>query len=134
MDIVLDTDGNIKTSRCIFRSVNFNVNDVDAQVNLLEEHDQVTARQPINQGSGRHSFFTYDDLFMVIAFYQALKDEIILTTLLAIFAVTFVVLVFMPHWTASLYVFSLSSILYIDLLGVMRSQSWWHLCFGTAWH
>jgi Niemann-Pick C1 protein len=47
-------------------------------------------------------------------------EEIFLTTVLSVAAVTGVTLLLVPHWTAALFVFPLISVLYVDLLGVMQ--------------
>jgi Niemann-Pick C1 protein len=47
-------------------------------------------------------------------------EEMLLTTVLSVAAVTGVTLLLVPHWTAAFFVFPLISVLYIDLLGVMQ--------------
>lgn len=43
-----------------------------------------------------------------------------LTTILGVVSVTVVAFLFIPHWTAALFVLPMISILYVDLLGVMQ--------------
>jgi predicted RND superfamily exporter protein len=46
-------------------------------------------------------------------------NELISTTILGVLSVSFISLVFMPHWTAVLYVFPFLCFLYIDMLGFL---------------
>lgn len=57
---------------------------------------------------------------MHVEFYAACVDELILTTILGVVTVTGIALLFVPHWTAALFVLPLICILYVDLLGVMQ--------------
>lgn len=50
-------------------------------------------------------------------------DEIMMTTLASVGAVTGVTLLLVPHWTAALITFPIMSVLYIDLLGVLKWAS-----------
>ena len=58
--------------------------------------------------------------FFGIEFYAASVNELILTTILGVVSVTFVALLFIPHWTAVLFVLPMILILYVDLLGVLQ--------------
>ena len=58
--------------------------------------------------------------YFIFAFYSAVTGELILTTILGIAAVTIIAFLFIPHWTAALFVFPLITILYVDLLGVLN--------------
>ena len=58
--------------------------------------------------------------YFFFAFYVAVARELILTTIWGIAAVTIIALLFIPHWTAALFVFPLITILYVDLLGVLN--------------
>lgn len=53
-------------------------------------------------------------------FYNAVVSELIFTTIMGVLAVTVISLVFMPHWSAALYVFPFISFLYIDMLGFLH--------------
>lgn len=73
--------------------------------------------QPINDGSPDGAFFTYDNLYLLWEFYAAAVDELIFTTVSSVVAVTAVCLLFVPHWSAVMFIFPLISVVYIDLLG-----------------
>jgi Niemann-Pick C1 protein len=47
-------------------------------------------------------------------------DELVLNTVLSIAAVTTVVILFIPHWTAAVIALPMISILYIDLMGFLQ--------------
>ena len=53
-------------------------------------------------------------------FYSVAIDELIFTTISGVLAVTFVAFLLIPHWTASLFVFPMMVILYVDLLGTLQ--------------
>jgi Patched family len=59
-NIVLDDQGSIVTSRCMFPMDSIDFEDVKMQINTLNEQLQVTERQLINQGKAEFSFFTYE--------------------------------------------------------------------------
>lgn len=67
---------------------------------------------------GLYSHFRF--FFTVWEFYRVSAEEIALTTILGVVAVTVVTLLLVPHWSAALFVFPLISVLYIDLLGVLQ--------------
>ena len=53
-------------------------------------------------------------------FYTVAINELILTTIAGIVAVSIVAFFFIPHWTAVLFVSPLITTLYIDLLGTLQ--------------
>ncbi|KAL7558591.1 hypothetical protein ACA910_016211 [Epithemia clementina (nom. ined.)] len=118
--IVRDENGTITTSRVEIYFENVSEEDVNDQIDTLKEQRHVTARQPINQGLKEWKFFTYDGIYNIWEFYTKTQEELILTTITGVVAVTGVALIFIPHWTASLFVLPMICILYVDLLGVMQ--------------
>jgi predicted RND superfamily exporter protein len=58
--------------------------------------------------------------YNIWAFYAQSAKEISLTTVSSVAAVAGVTLLLVPHWTASVFVLPLISVLYIDLLGVIQ--------------
>lgn len=134
-DIVLSKDGSITTSRCFISMDEVDLEDVKVQIRALEEQQTVTERQPINMGKSEFSFFTYEPsksfatrkpvtnhfvAYNIWGFYAKSAEEIALTTIFSVVAVTVVTMLLVPHWTAALFVLPLISVLYIDLLGVMQ--------------
>jgi len=118
--IVRDSSGAITASRCTIHMDNVDIEDVTEQIDTLKDQRAITEAQPINKGESDFLFFTYDGNYNIWEFYAVSADEIMLTTLTSIAAVTAVTLLLVPHWTAALFVFPLISVLYIDLLGVMQ--------------
>jgi hypothetical protein len=57
-------------------------------------------------------------------FYTVAINELILTTIAGIVAVSIVGFIFIPHWTAVLFVSPLITTLYIDLLGKSSPAEW----------
>lgn len=121
-EIVRNAAGNVTVSRCRVQLGEAQINNVHFQMDFLRQLQQVDERQPVNQGSRRHSVFIYDDYFLLIQFYIVLQEELAVTTILAVGAVTFVASVFMPHPSAALVVLPLTLILYVDLLGLMQAS------------
>jgi Niemann-Pick C1 protein len=119
-DIVLDDTGNIVTSRVRLNMDNVDLEDVNEQIKALDDQAAVTAAQPVNQQGADWSFFSYDSIFNIWEFYAASVDEVIFTTVMGISAVTVLTLLFVPHWTAALFILPIICVLYVDLLGVMQ--------------
>jgi Niemann-Pick C1 protein len=99
---------------------NVNPDDVNLQIDALEDQRMVTKAQPINQVTDDFSFFTYDNVYDIWEFYSVSAQELTLTTIVGVVAVTGVAFVLIPHWTAAVFVLPLICVLYVDLLGVMQ--------------
>ena len=115
-----ETSGHIIASRVELQMDNVDIEDVNDQIDTLKDQRSVTSRQPINAGQSEWRFFSYDGIYDIWEFYAVSVDELILTTVLGVVAVTGVALVFVPHWTGALFVLPMICLLYIDLLGVMQ--------------
>ena len=115
-----ETSGYIIASRVELQMDNVDIEDVNYQIDTLKDQRSVTSRQPINAGQSDWRFFSYDGIYDIWEFYAVSVDELILTTVLGVVAVTAVALVFVPHWTGALFVLPMICLLYIDLLGVMQ--------------
>jgi predicted RND superfamily exporter protein len=119
-NIVRDEAGTITTSRCVVNMDNVDLEDVNLQIDALEDQRKVTKVQPINQGKKDWSFFTYDGVYNIWEFYSVSAQELALTTILGVVAVTGVAFLLIPHWTSALFVLPLIVVLYVDLLGLMQ--------------
>jgi hypothetical protein len=119
-NIVLDEAGTITASRCVINMDNVDLEDVNQQINALQDQRKVTTAQPINRGGKDWSFFTYDGVYNIWQFYSVSAQELALTTIVGVVAVTGVAFLLIPHWTAALFVLPLICVLYVDLLGVMQ--------------
>lgn len=119
-DIVRDENGDIVASRVRIKFA-VDLDEVQDQVNLLETQRAVTMAQPVNEGREDDlAFFAFDEIFTVFEFYLQSVTELTSTTVIGVCAVTLVAFIFIPHWTAALFVCPLICILYIDLIGVMQ--------------
>ena len=119
-NIVRDEQGTITASRVRLHFENVDEEDVKEQIDTLKEQRDITARQPINVGLTDYSFFNYDNNYNIWEFFRVTPEEFRLTTIMGVVAVTGVALVFIPHWTAALFVLPMICLLYLDLLGVMQ--------------
>jgi len=119
-EIVRNADGDIVTSRTVINMDAVDQEDVVAQVDALEAQREVSSEQPVNKNRKDWAFFTFDGVYYIWEFYSAAPDELTLSTILGVVAVTAITFLFMPHWTAALFVFPLIGILYVDLLGVLQ--------------
>jgi Niemann-Pick C1 protein len=119
-DIVTDSDGTIITSRCRIDMDNIDLQDIKQQIDALEAQRTVTKAQPSNQGQKDWSFFTFEGIYNIWEFYAVSVDELIITTVTGVAAVTGVAFLLIPHLSAALFVLPLISIMYIDVLGVLQ--------------
>jgi Niemann-Pick C1 protein len=118
--IVRDISGKVTSSRCIIYMDNVDIEDVKDQVHALQEQRAITEAEPINKGLSDYLFFTYDRTYNIWEFYEVLAEQIVSNTIYSVAAVTGVALLWMPHWTAAVFVLPLISVLYIELLGVLQ--------------
>ena len=116
-DIVRNEQGKVVESRVMLVMDNVDQELVRDQIDALLDQRAVGEAQPINQERSDWAFFTFDPLYFIWEFYAAARDELILTTIVGIVAVTLVAFCFVPHWSAALFVFPLISMCYIDMLG-----------------
>lgn len=119
-DIVRDVDGTVRESRCRVSFDNLDTKDVTAQIKAIKDQRAVTQAQPVNQGQDDWKFFTYNKIFNVWEFYVVSLRELATTTVMGVASVTAIALIFVPHWSAALFVFPLITLLYVDLLGFMQ--------------
>lgn len=119
-DIVLNTAGNMTTSRTWMGLDNVNYGVVTEQIDALVAQREVSAEQPINQGRSEWAFFTFAGDYYIWEFYRVSPEELALTTILGTAVVSVLALIFIPHWSAIFFVGPMIAVLYIDLLGVVQ--------------
>jgi Niemann-Pick C1 protein len=119
-DIVTDRDGTITASRCRIDMDHIDLEDIKQQIDALEEQRKVTKMQPINQGQKDWAFFTFEGIYNIWEFYAVSVDELIITTVTGVAAVTGVAFLLIPHLTAALFVLPMISMMYIEVLGVLQ--------------
>ena len=130
--IVLDEQGNIASSRCVLYMTNLDMDNTSDQINALEDQRWVSASQRMNEGQQSWDFFTYDDSnYYIWEFYNTAGKELVTTTVGGIIAVTGLAIIFIPHWTAALFVFPMITVLCVDLLGMwlsfLRNDFLWYI-------
>ena len=119
--IVRDREtGAILASRC-FINTDAPVEDSRASVEKLADFRGTSAAQAINMNFdgpvGDAPFFCFIPVFQMWDFVDTVVGELITTTIFGVVAVSLVALLFIPHWTAIVFVFPCISTLYVDLLG-----------------
>ena len=119
-DIVLDANGVMTASRTLIRLDNVDEEDVQEVVDVLELQRSISRRQFVNRGKDDWSFFMISEDFLIWEFYRVSPDEVRLTAIVGTVSVAFLALVFIPHWSAILFVGPMAAVLYIDLLGFME--------------
>lgn len=119
-DIVLDENGKMAASRTLIRLDNVDEQDVQDTVDALELQRSISESQPVNRGKDDWAFFMFSEDFLIWEFYRVSPDELRLTAIIGTVSVAFLALVFIPHWSAVLFVGPLTMVLYIDLLGFME--------------
>lgn len=114
------TTGEITTSRCVIYMDNVDQENIKDVVKALNDQNAISEKQPVNEGTDDYSFFTYDGNYNIWQFYAQSAREVASNTITSIAAMTGIALLFMPHWSAAFFVFPLTAVLYIDLMGVMH--------------
>ena len=121
-NILRNDTGHIVASRVTvsFDQVGYEV--VKEEIKALKDAQNATAEFEINQGLGSMDwpFFIYSSDFNGWEFYAKCIQELVMSTITGVIAVTLIAVVLIPHWTAGPIVFPFVIILYIDLLGVAQ--------------
>ena len=119
-NLVLDDAGNIIASK-IPISMRADFTDVFDQIGVLQNERNLTFSLDVNQGREEDlAFFTFADIYTVFEFYLVCVAELISTTIYGVISVTLVALLFIPHWSAVLFICPMICVLYVDLLGVIQ--------------
>ena len=113
---ISDDDGSIMESRVV-AYIDVDLSSSRAGTDLLDKLRAVSGRQPVNEGRDEWAFLTYADEYHLWEFYNVVVTELITTTIMGVASVSIIALIFIPHWTAILFVFPFISFLYIDMLG-----------------
>merc|ERR1719215_1880362 len=121
-NIVRNDAGNITVSRTRVRMNRINQRSVESQIDALENQRIISEQMPINMGvdPDNWKFFTFEELYYIWQFYTESPSELVLSTILGVSAVSIISLIFIPHWSAVLFVAPIISILYVDLLGFLQ--------------
>lgn len=111
--------GDIVASRCWFFLTNVDFDDVQDQLDYYHDQLEVTHSQPINDGLTEKDwpFFSFEYIYFVWQYYDAIKSELIFSTISGVVALSLIGFVLMPHWSASFYLVPLIVMLYMDVMG-----------------
>ena len=114
--------GDIVASRCVVFLENVDLNSVAPQLEAWKVQVNVTMIQPVNilakEIGEAQKFFLYDEAMIYVwEFYDETVPELIFTTVLGVLSVGLIGFVFIPHWTATIYLFPIISALYVELIG-----------------
>ena len=111
--------GDIVASRCWFFLTNVDFDNVQDQLDYYHDQLEVTHSQPINDGLAEKDwpFFSFEYIYFVWQYYDAIKSELIFSTISGVVALSLIGFVLMPHWSASVYLVPLIIILYMDVMG-----------------
>ena len=121
-DIARNEQGQVTASRILVRMDQVDPDDVKDQTDALNNQERVAREQTVNKGlSGKDwAFFSFDSEYFIWSFFKACPQELTLTTITGVIAVTVISIFAIPHWTAVLFSAPLVVILYIDLLGFIQ--------------
>eukprot|EP00549_Striatella_unipunctata_P000326 CAMPEP_0118712038 /NCGR_PEP_ID=MMETSP0800-20121206/24515_1 /TAXON_ID=210618 ORGANISM="Striatella unipunctata, Strain CCMP2910" /NCGR_SAMPLE_ID=MMETSP0800 /ASSEMBLY_ACC=CAM_ASM_000638 /LENGTH=954 /DNA_ID=CAMNT_0006616887 /DNA_START=76 /DNA_END=2944 /DNA_ORIENTATION=+ len=119
-DIVLDNDGMMTASRTTVVMDRVNLDRVVSQIRTLNEQLEIAKSQPLNSGLEDLKMFALDENYFIWEFYSVVVSELTQSSVLGVIAVTLIALLFIPHWTAPLFVAPIVMVLYIDLLGFLQ--------------
>eukprot|EP00549_Striatella_unipunctata_P007214 CAMPEP_0118691254 /NCGR_PEP_ID=MMETSP0800-20121206/10574_1 /TAXON_ID=210618 ORGANISM="Striatella unipunctata, Strain CCMP2910" /NCGR_SAMPLE_ID=MMETSP0800 /ASSEMBLY_ACC=CAM_ASM_000638 /LENGTH=867 /DNA_ID=CAMNT_0006589005 /DNA_START=310 /DNA_END=2913 /DNA_ORIENTATION=- len=119
-DIVRNEDGVMTASRTQIYMDLIDGDLVTEQIDALFDQRDITKTQPANEGEKEWKFFTWMNEYYIWEFYSVAVDELILTTVLGVVAVSVIAMTLIPHWTAVFFVAPMVCILYIELLGVIQ--------------
>ena len=120
--IVRNREGDVIHTRCGITIKDMNYNDIPEQLKLNRAYHALNKKHPLNQD--RHydhlHAFMYEDLLHLWDFFEVALTELKYTAFSGVGMVSFFSFLFVPHWTAVLYIFPLMGLLYADLLGLLH--------------
>jgi len=118
--IIFDADGRIEASRTLVHMDNVQLTDIDDILNALRSQRQVSSEQTVNRNGGSWAFFTFDAMYSLWEFLSVTADELRLTTVIGVVAVSALSILFIPHWSGVVFLAPLTVVLYIDLMGFLQ--------------
>lgn len=119
-DIARDDNGLVLSTRTWLRFNNVDQEEIKKQVDALKNQRFVGASQPINSNRKDWAFFSYDQIYFIWEFYSVVPSELLVNTLIGIFVVALIAAFSIPHYTAVLFIFPLTCMMYSNLLGVLQ--------------
>lgn len=119
-DIVLDESGDIIASRTFVLMDQVDQTDVKEQIGALLDQREVSESEDVNKNREDYAFFSFHSLYYIWEFYAIAVNELLQSAIIGISTVTLIALIFIPHISATFFVFPLITVLYVDMLGVLQ--------------
>jgi len=99
------------------------------QIDIYKQQERITMSQPINalspaspsESEDSWSFFLYEGSLYVWEFYGLFVRELIGTIVGGVIVVTLVGFLFIPHWTATVFLLPIISVLCVDMIGKLMN-------------
>lgn len=110
-------DDKLIAARCMLR-LPIDLQDAQEGIKMLETVRSIDWSTPINQNllPSHWAFYTYAHEYQQWEFFTTVALEMRTMTIVGVAVITVVVYIFIPHWTATLFVFPFISLLYLDML------------------
>ena len=109
-----------QASRCFLSLSNVGEDDSSAQIQVYLDQDSITSSQSVNFDAPLQNFFLCLPQFNNWAFSAISQQEILFNSFMGVLAVSVVAFLLIGHWTAAVFVTPLITILYVDLMGILR--------------
>lgn len=121
-EIAFNDQGQVTASRVTVKYDNVDPDIVKEQIDALNNQHNVGRKQAPNKGLDDKDWplFNFDSDYFIWEFYKACPDELTITTIMGVVAVTLISLLAIPHWSAVFFSAPLIVILYVDLLGILQ--------------
>jgi len=129
-DIVRDPEsGEVIASRVRLPMNSVTDASVLEQIDIYKQQERITMSQPINalspaspsESEDSWSFFLYEGSLYVWEFYGLFVRELIGTIVGGVIVVTLVGFLFIPHWTATVFLLPIISVLCVDMIGKLMN-------------
>jgi len=118
--IVRDEEGNLIASSCLLNLDNIDMDLVSEQLATREDIINATVTNPANAGTDKWNFFLYYPDVYVWDMYSVAVAELTFSLGMGVTVVTIAGFCFIPHWTATLFLFPLMSASLIDMIGILQ--------------
>ncbi|KAL7550824.1 hypothetical protein ACHAWF_014895 [Thalassiosira exigua] len=119
-DIVRDSGGNMTASRVWIRLVGSLNKQVKEPVQWLNIMEEISSRQEVNQDVDEWKFFSWNYPYLPWDVYRVLPKEFAMSVILGVTAVTVLAALFIPHWSAAIFIGVSMMMLTIEILGFIQ--------------
>lgn len=119
-DFARDEVGNISTSKTVLLFSNLDRSDTMGQIQAFAELREVTLNSSLNKGKNESSVFTFASFYYLWEFSSIVIKELLYTSLLSLSSIFILSLVFIPHPSGAFFVTITVSIIFVELVGLLR--------------